>query len=160
MTTLATAPLPTVGAEAPGFVLDSTTGSKVSLAEFRGTKHVLLAFFPLAFTSTCTAEMCAFSDDYAAFAAEDVVVIPISVDSVASLKEYKAKYNMGVQLASDFKREVSRAYGVLNEERFLARRSYFLVDKAGILRWSFVEEHGGHRRENAELLAEIAKLRA
>src|SRR3989449_6708550 len=78
--------------------------------------HVLLAFFPLAFTSTCTAENCAFSEDYDAFERAGTIVLPISVDSVPTLKEYKAKHAMRHDLLSDFKREVSRTYGVLLEE--------------------------------------------
>lgn len=149
--------VPSVGSVAPDFTLD-TTGARLTLASFRGKQHVLLAFFPLAFTSTCTAELCAFTDDYSAFESSDVQVIPISVDSVPSLKEYKAKFAMSVDLASDFKREVSRAYGTLLEERFFSNRAYFLIDKQGIVRWSFIEDTPGTRRENAELLAEIAKL--
>jgi peroxiredoxin len=65
---------------------------------------------------------------------------------------------MGVELASDFKREASRAYGTLMEHTFFSNRAYFLIDKQGILRWAFVEENPGSKRENAEILAEIAKL--
>ena len=151
--------VPAVGERAPEFSLKSTTGETVPLSSFRGKKHVLLAFFPLAFTSTCTAELCAMRDDWDDFAKHDVVVLPISVDSTASLKEYKTKYEMKSELLSDFRRDVSRAYGVLNEERFNAKRSYFLIDREGIVRWAHVEEHGGFRREKAELLAEVAKLR-
>ncbi|HEX4934015.1 MAG TPA: redoxin domain-containing protein, partial [Gemmatimonadaceae bacterium] len=124
---------------------------------FRGTQHVLLAFFPAAFTSVCTAEMCSLRDDYSAFDGKDVVVFPISVDNVPSLREFKSKYEMPVTLLSDLRREASAAYGVLLPS-FVANRAYFLVDKAGIIRWAHVEEHPGHRRENAEILAEIAKL--
>ena len=152
------APVPAVGALAPDFTAPTTSGSAVTLSEFRGKSHVLLAFFPLAFTSTCTAEMCAFAEDYSAFAARDVTVIPISVDAVPSLKAYKAQLGMQVELASDFKREVSRAYGTLMEHTFFSNRAYFLVDKSGIVRWAHVEESPGQRRENAEILAEIAKL--
>jgi alkyl hydroperoxide reductase subunit AhpC len=67
---------------------------------------------------------------------------------------------MRVELASDFRREVSRAYGTLLEERFFSTRAYFLIDKAGVVRWSFVEATPGTRRENAEILEEIAKLGA
>lgn len=151
--------VPSVGSVAPDFALD-TTGARLTLSSFRGKQHVLLAFFPLAFTSTCTAELCAFTDDYSAFEASDVKVIPISVDAVPSLKEYKAKFAMSVDLASDFRREVSRAYGTLLEERFFSNRAYFLIDKQGILRWSFIEGTPGTRRENAELLAEIARMKA
>src|SRR6266487_4135879 len=147
---------PRVGTTAPDFTLPSTAGSDVTLSSFRGRRHVLLAFFPLAFTSTCTAENCAFSEDYAAFERADTVVLPISVDSVPTLKEYKAKYAMRQDLLSDFKRDVSRAYGTLLVDRFFSTRAYFLVDRQGILRWRHVEAELGARRDDAELLRQAA----
>lgn len=147
--------LPAIGAPAPDFTLASTSGEMVTLSGLRGRK-VLLAFFPLAFTSTCTAELCAMSEDYAAFEAAGASILPISVDAIPSLRAYKAHERMTVDLLSDFKRVVSRLYGVLNEEKYTARRSYFLVDADGILRWAHVEEHNGLLRENRELLEQIA----
>jgi peroxiredoxin len=152
-----TTAIPSTGSAAPDFTID-TTGGPVTLSAFKGKQNVLLAFFPLAFTSTCTSELCAFTEDYSAFAGKEVTVLPISVDAVPSLKEFKAKYAMTVELGSDFKRQVSTAYGVLHPERFFSQRAYFLIDKQGVLRWSFVEQTPGTRRENEELLAEIAKL--
>jgi peroxiredoxin len=148
---------PAAGTPAPDFTLASTSGEQVTLSALRG-KIVLLAFFPLAFTSTCTAEMCAFSEDFDAFAGRDVVVLPISVDSTATLRAYKTQYALRTDLLSDFRRDVSRLYGVLNEERFHSRRAYILIDRAGVVRWTHVETVSGQRRENAEILAEIAKL--
>ena len=150
-------PLPSAGAPAPDFTLPSTSGQTVSLASLRG-KNVLLAFFPLAFTSTCTAEMCAISEDYGKFQSGNTVVLPISVDSVPTLKEFKAKEHLTVDLLSDFKREVSRLYGILNEERFFSNRAYVLIDKNGIVRWNHQEANNSERRDNSELLAELAKL--
>jgi peroxiredoxin len=124
------ASVPAIGTPAPDFTLDTTAGSTVTLSSYKGKQNVLLAFFPLAFTSTCTAELCAFSDDYSAFAGKDVTVIPISVDAVPSLKEFKAKYSMGVELASDFKRTASRAYDVLHPERYFSQRG-LLPDRQG-----------------------------
>ena len=152
--------VPAVGEPAPDFTLDTTSGKPVSLSGFRGQKHVLVAFFPMAFTGVCTAEMCSFTDDYATFAGKSVEVIPVSVDMVPSLKAFKAQNNVSVEMASDPRRDVSRAYGVLNEEKWFANRSYFLVDKQGIVRWAHVEPVNGQRRENAEILGEIAKLTA
>ena len=149
---------PAVGQPAPDFTLPSTSGESVTLSALRGREHVLLAFFPLAFTSTCTAEMCAFRDDYDAFAERGVRVIPISVDSVPTLKEYREKLGTAVHMLSDFHRDVSRLYGVLHPERFFSQRAYFLVDREGTLRWSHVEATPGDRRENAELLEAIAQL--
>jgi peroxiredoxin len=156
--TITTGARPAVGSAAPDFTLKSTSGAEVTLSAFRGTKHVLLAFFPLAFTSTCTAELCAFSDDWDAFLGKDVEVLPISVDSVPVLKEFKAKYQMKVDLVSDFKRQAAAAYDVLFGDTFFTSRAYFLIDKQGIVRWSHVEKVLGEKREDSEILAEIAKL--
>ena len=149
--------VPAVGNAAPDFTLPSTAGSSVTLSAFRG-KNVLLAFFPLAFTSTCTKELCDMRDDWDQFATVDTVVIPISVDSTPTLKEFKSKYSMRSDFLSDFKRDVARRYGVLLEDRFYANRAYFLVDKAGTLRWVHVEDNPSEKRSNAELLEQIAAL--
>jgi len=150
-------PLPAVGSPAPDFTLPSTAGTDVTLSLLRGRK-VLLAFFPLAFTGTCTAELCAFTEDYGQFADAETVVLPISVDSVPTLKEFKAKEKISVDLLSDFKREVSRAYGTLLEDRFFSNRAYIVIDREGVVRWAFAEEKTRDRRENAELLARLAAV--
>ncbi len=150
--------IPLIGDPAPDFTLSATNGTTLSLSAYRGSQNVLIAFFPLAFTSTCTAEMCAFTEEFAKFQSHDVAVIPVSVDSVPTLKEYKAKHAIAMEMASDFRREASRAFGVLNEEQFYSNRSYFLVDKAGVVRWTHVETVNGERRGNGELLAAIAAL--
>jgi peroxiredoxin len=149
---------PQVGDVAPGFTAASTSGKDVSLSAFRGTRNVLLAFFPLAFTGTCSKELVCFTEDFDRFAGNDVEILPISVDSVPSLKEFKNKLQAKTELLSDFKRDVSRAYGVLNEERFFANRAYFLIDKEGRVRWSHVEGNNSERRENSEILAAIKRL--
>lgn len=154
----ATSPV-AIGQPAPDFTLPSTGGEKVSLSSLRG-RTVLLAFFPLAFTSTCTAELCEMRDDYDRFTAENVVILPISVDSVPTLKEFKRMHEMRTELLSDFKREVSRSYGVLLEDAFYSTRAYFLIDGEGILRWMHVEENPGQRRQDEELFAQIRGVQA
>lgn len=151
---------PSVGDNAPGLTLKSTSGDMVSLGQFKGQKNVLLAFFPLAFTGVCTAENCAFSEDYSKFESKDTVVLPISVDSTPTQSEFRARHKMTHHLLSDFKREVGRAYGVLDEEKFFHRRAYFLVDKQGVVRWKHVEAELAQRREDGELLEQIDKLSA
>lgn len=158
MTSSTTLRVPAVGELAPDISLPSTSGEVVTLSSFRGQQNVLLAFFPLAFTGVCTAEMCGFRDDYADFSDKDVTVFPVSVDATPSQREFKAKYEMPVDLLSDFKREAATAYGVLIPEKFFSNRAYFLIDKAGVIRWAHVEANPGQRRENAEILVEIAKL--
>jgi peroxiredoxin (alkyl hydroperoxide reductase subunit C) len=152
--------VPAAGEAAPDFTLDTTAGTPVTLSSFKGKKNVLVAFFPLAFTSTCTTELCAFTEDYESFTSKDVEVIPVSVDAVPSLKVFKAQQNLAVELASDFKRTASRDYGVLMDATFFSNRAYFLIDKAGIVRWAHVEANPGLRRENSEILAQIAALPA
>ena len=145
---------PIVGTVAPDFTLPSTSGERVTLSQLRG-KPVLIAFFPLAFSPTCTAELCEMRDDWDAFLARGLVVLPISVDSTYSLKEYKQKYVMKVDLLSDFKREVTNLYGVLNEDRYFSNRAYFLIDGDGIVRWAHVEANPSLKRTNQEILAEV-----
>jgi peroxiredoxin len=149
---------PQVGDLAPDFIAASTSGKDVSLSSFRGKRNVLLAFFPLAFTGTCTKELVCFTEDFDQFAGKGVEILPISVDSTASLREFKNKLQMKTELLSDFKRDTSRAYGVLNEERFYSNRAYFLIDKEGRVRWSHVERNNSERRENPEILAAIKLL--
>jgi peroxiredoxin len=149
---------PQAGEIAPEFTAASTSGSDVSLSSFRGKRNVLLAFFPLAFTGTCTKELVCFTEDFDQFAGKGVEILPISVDSTASLKEFKNKLQMKTDLLSDFKRDISRAYGVLNEDRFYSNRAYFLIDKEGRVRWSHIEDNNGQRRENSEILAAIKLL--
>jgi peroxiredoxin len=147
-----------VGDVAPAFTAASTSGKDVSLSSFRGKRNVLLAFFPLAFTGTCSTELQCFTEDFDQFAGNDVEILPISVDALPSLKEFRSKLQMKTELLSDFKREISRAYGVLNEERFYSNRAYFLIDKEGLVRWSHVEGNNRERRENSEILAAIKRL--
>jgi len=149
--------LPAIGSPAPEFSLPSTSGSEVSLSALRG-RNVLIAFFPLAFTRTCTAELCGFSEEFGAFERTDTVVLPISVDSIPTLRAYQAKEGISVDLLSDFKREVSRRYGALLEDEFHTNRSYILIDRTGIVRWTYAEDTTRTRRENSELLERIRAL--
>ena len=149
---------PQVGDDAPEFTAPSTSGSDVSLSAFRGRRNVLLAFFPLALTDTRTKELTCFTEDFDQFAGNGVEILPISVHSVPSLRGFKNKLQMKTDLLSDFKRGISRAYGVLNEDRFYSNRAYFLIDKEGRVRWSHVEAQNSDRRQNSEILAAIGLL--
>ncbi len=150
--------VPQPGDLAPDFTARSTSGESLTLSSFRGSRHVLLAFFPLAFTSTCTEELCEFTREELDFGRLDVEVIPISVDAVPSLRAYKAHEKISQDMVSDFKRDISRSYGVLDETKYYSKRSYFLIDREGIVRWSYVEEHNGLRRPNEEILEQVARL--
>jgi peroxiredoxin len=149
---------PQVGEIAPDFTAASTSGSDVSLASFRGKRNVLLAFFPLAFTGTCTKELVCFTEDFDQFAGKGVEILPVSVDSVPSLREFKNKLQMKTELLSDFKRDISRAYGILNGDKFYSNRAYFLIDTAGVVRWEHIEANNSERRDNSEILAAMKLL--
>jgi peroxiredoxin len=157
MTATALQSVPAVGQQAPDFTLPSTSDRKLTLSSLHG-KPVLLAFFPLAFSETCTEELCEMRDHNELFTDRGVTVLPISVDHTYSLKEYRAKHEMKVELLSDFKRDVSRLYGVLMEEPYFSNRAYFLIDGEGIIRWEHVEENPSHRRDDSVILAAIDQL--
>src|SRR5262245_21505228 len=110
--------VPAVGELAPDFTLPSTGAEPLTLSSLCGHKNVLIAFFPLAFSTVCTKEICAFRDDVERFASSDTIVIPISVDSTYALKEFKDKHAVPLEMASDFKRDVTVKYGLLHPERF------------------------------------------
>ena len=123
------AALPAVGEPAPDFTLPSTDGTDVTLSSFRGSTKVVLAFFPLAFTGVCMAELCSFTEDHTQFANLNAEVLGISVDSVPTLVAFRAKYDMEITLLSDFKREVSRSYGTLLEDKFFPVEPMSLLTK-------------------------------
>src|SRR5215467_5204496 len=160
MTSTSTGPqaAPRLGELAPDFTLPSTAGKDVTLSSSRGKSNVLLAFFPLAFTSVCSREMCEIYENIDRFQTASTLVLGVSVDSVPTLREFQYKNGMQTEMLSDFKREVSRAYGVLDEENFFSRRAYFLIDKQGVLRWAHVEVELNNKREVPELFDQIAKI--
>jgi peroxiredoxin len=133
-----------IGGLAPEFTLYDTDKNKVALSDYKG-KNVLLLFFPQAFTSTCTAELCAVRDDIARYSNVNAAVIGISVDSVFTLKRYKEDQQYNFPLLSDFNKEVSAMYDTLYSEWILdmkgvSKRSAFIIDKAGRLSYTEVLE--------------------
>ena len=150
--------LPVVGQTAPDFILPSTRNQDVNLASFRGESNVLLAFFPAAFTGVCTSEMCDFSEDFPKFEGANTTVLGVSVDSIPALLEFKMKHGIMIDLLSDVRRDVTRQYGVLNEDYFCAKRSYFIIGTDGKMKWMHVERDLGSKRDNEELLGQLARL--
>ncbi|MBX2907340.1 MAG: redoxin domain-containing protein [Taibaiella sp.] len=135
----------TVGQPAPDFTLRDTEKNKVTLSEHKG-KNVLLLFFPLAFTSTCTKELCMTRDNITAYNDLDATVFGISVDSLFSLQRYKADQQLNFTLLSDFNKSTSAAYGCLYEHFFndmdgVSKRSAFVIDKEGIVQYAEVLEN-------------------
>lgn len=136
-----------VGQIAPDFTLHNSEKEKITLNDLKG-KNVLLLFFPQAFTSTCTKELCGVRDDFSRYADANVQVMGISVDSVFTLAKYKADQHYNFPLLSDFNKEVSAVYGSLYHDWILdmkgvSKRSAFIIDKSGIIRYAEVLESAG-----------------
>ena len=132
------------GQSAPEFSLFDTDKIKITLSGFRG-KNVLLLFFPQAFTGVCTKELCFIRDDIGRYNNVNAQVLGISVDSVFSLKKFKEDQLYNFPLLSDFNKEVSTAYGCLYidwilEMKGVSKRSAFVIDKEGILRYTQILE--------------------
>ena len=137
----------TIGQQAPGFELYDTSKNKISLTDFKG-QNVLLLFFPQAFTRVCTKELCSFRDEIGFYDDTNARVVGISVDSVFTLAKYKEAEQYNFPLLSDFNKEVSAAYGSLYDNWILdmkgvSKRSAFVIDKNGIVRYSEVLENSG-----------------
>ncbi len=147
-----------VGAQAPDFVLKDQNNQEVRLSDFRGTKDVLLVFYPLAFTGTCQGELCEVQDNLSTYQTRDAQVLAISVDSVFSHKVWADQRGFDFPLLADFwpHGAVARAYGVFDEERGTANRGTFLVDKSGIVR--FAEVSPGHARDQEVWRKALADL--
>ena len=132
-----------VGESAPAFTLKNTDLAEVSLADFSGRKVVLL-FVPLAFTGVCTQEFCDISAGINAYDDLGAQVLGISVDSPFSLKAWAEKEGITIPLLSDFNKEVSAAYGAQFEDllgfKGVAKRSAFVVDGAGVVRYASVSD--------------------
>ncbi len=136
-----------VGQLAPDFSLFGTDKNKVTLSGLKG-KNVLLLFFPQAFTSTCTKELCAVRDDIARYSNASAEVLGISVDSVFTLAKYKEEQGYNFPLLSDFNKEVSTAYDTIYQEwklemKGVSKRSAFVIDKEGVVQYAEVLEKAG-----------------
>jgi peroxiredoxin len=136
-----------VGEAAPDFTLYNTNEEQVSLLQLKG-RNVFLLFFPFAFTSVCTTELCSTRDSIFFYESTNAEVLGISVDSAFALKKFKEDLNLNFQLLSDFNKEASNAYGCLYETfalgtKGVAKRSAFVVDKTGIVRYSEILENAG-----------------
>jgi glutaredoxin-dependent peroxiredoxin len=133
-----------IGQQAPDFTLFDSDKQKVSLSDYKG-KNVLLLFFPQAFTGTCTKELCSTRDNIALYNSANAQVFGISVDSVFTLAKFKEEQHLNFPLLSDFNKTTSSAYGSLYDNfvfdmKGVSKRSAFVVDKQGIVRYAEVLE--------------------
>jgi len=141
---------PQVGSEAPDFTLRNQNNEEVTLSSFRGKRNVLVVFYPFAFSGICTGELCAVRDDIGSFQNDDVQILAISVDHPFALKAWADAQGYDFPLLSDFwpHGAVARAYGVFLEEKGLAVRGTFLVDKSGNVAFTEVNAPGEARDQD------------
>lgn len=150
------------GDKAPDFKLLNTDKQEVSLDSFKG-KNLVILFFPLAFTSVCTAELCGMRDNIAEYAKLNCEVVGISVDSPFTLGKFREAEQLPFQLLSDFNKEVSASYESLYENFVLglkgvSKRSAFVVDKDGVIQYAEVLENAGEVPNFENVKATLASL--
>ena len=144
-----------IGTTAPDFTLRDQFGQDVSLSTYRGQKAVALVFYPYAFSGVCTGEMAGIRDRLADLMTFGSEVLAVSCDPVYSLRAFADADGLNFPLLSDFwpHGEVSRSYAVFNEDRGAPRRSSYVVDKDGVVRWSVHSD--GPARDLDELVRQL-----
>lgn len=152
-----------VGDTAPDFSLPPAPGPDVvTLSSFRGEKNVVVLFFPLAFSSVCTEEMCRAAEEQPDWAELDAQVIGVSVDSPFVVQRFAAETKAGFPIVSDFNKEAMQAFDVMYEEYFglrgVAKRSVFVIDREGVVRYVWVDEDSGVLPPLEEVQAALARL--
>jgi len=140
----------TVGTEAPDFTVKDQNNQEVTLSSFRGARHVLVVFYPFAYSSICTGELCSIQEDLDDFQNDDVQILAISADHPFALKAWAESQGFEFPLLSDFwpHGRISKAYGVFNEDHGMAVRGTFLVDKAGVVRFAEINGPGEPRDQD------------
>jgi len=148
--------------KAPDFKLFNTEKKPVALNDFPGSNVVLL-FFPLAFTSTCTAELCNIRDNYKIYSDLNAVVLGISVDSLFTLAKYREEQKLNFNLLSDFNKEVSARYGCLYDEfiygmKGVSKRAAFVISKEGIIHYAEVLENSSEQPNYTSIKSHLEAL--
>jgi peroxiredoxin len=136
-----------VGSEAPDFTLRDQNREEVTLSSFRGSRIVLLVFYPLAFTATCTGELCSVRDELDVYQNDRVQVLAVSVDSTYTHKIFAEREGYEFPLLADFwpHGAVAKAYDAFNDEVGFANRGTFLIDLEGIVRFAEMNAPGEGR---------------
>jgi peroxiredoxin Q/BCP len=123
---------------APEFTLSSQEGTKISLADYKGKKNVVLYFYPKDDTPGCTKEACTFRDDIEQFKNADTEILGVSTDNVKSHQKFVNKYQLNFPLLADDNKEVVKKYGVGSLFGTASRMTY-LIDKNGVIKKIFAK---------------------
>jgi glutaredoxin-dependent peroxiredoxin len=153
---------PQLNQQAPDLRLYNTEKQEVDLKQLRG-KNIVLLFFPLAFTSVCTAELCNVRDNLSMYNDLNATVFGISVDSVHSLKKFKEEQKLNFELLSDFNKDASRSYNSLYDQfslgmKGVSKRSAFVIDRNGVLKYAEVLENASLQPDFGKIKETLEKL--
>lgn len=151
-----------VGATAPDFTLPDQDREPVTLSARLKNGPVLLAFFPGAFSGTCTSEMCTLRDSLSDLTAAGVQVLGVSTDTFFALRAWADAQAPGFPLLSDFNKEVIRKYGVVNPDMIglkdIAKRAVFVIDPGGVVRYREVLEDARNEPDYGRLKEAVASV--
>jgi len=151
-----------IGQIAPDFTLFDSDKKKVSLTEHRG-ENVLLLFFPFAFSSICTAELCTVRDNISKYDSVQAKVFGISVDSLYTLAKFKIDQNLNFTLLSDFNKEISYTYEAFYETfsygmKGVSKRAAFIIDKIGLVQYVEVLENASEQPKFDLIIKRLEEL--
>jgi peroxiredoxin len=151
-----------VGAKAPDFTLPNQDRENVTLSEQLKNGPVVLAFFPAAFSSVCTTEMCNFRDSAADLNKVNAKVLGISVDTFFAQKAWADAQKLNFPLLSDFNKEVTAKYDVLNPDMIglkgIAKRAVFVIDRNGVVRHREVLDDARNEPDYGKVKQALANL--
>ena len=151
-----------IGDAAPSFTLKDTELKDVSLSDYKG-KPVVILFFPMAFTSVCTDELCYMRDNMGKYEKLDAQVLAISVDSPFTLKKFREENNLNFPVLSDFNKSVSTDFGAIYDEfvfglKGVSKRAAFVIDKEGKIQYKEILENAGNLPNFETLDQEVSKI--
>jgi peroxiredoxin len=152
-----------IGDKAPDFEIPVTMTEMWKLSENIGSENIVLLFFPLAFSPPCHEEMCSIRDGFSEFKMLDATVVAVSIDSPFVLNKWKEELGLPYPLLSDFNKTVGRAYGAFHEElgplNGVNKRAAFIIDKAGVLQYTWVSDDPGTMPDIAEIKDALDELK-
>jgi peroxiredoxin len=131
----------------------------VTLSEFKGDKNVVLAFFPAAFSPGCTSEMAKYQESSGQFNSNNTVILGMSVDSPWANAAFAEKLGARFNILSDARRDISRAYGVFDEQAVIARRTTFIIDRQGVVQKVFMAQEALDPNNALEVCALLKEVK-
>ncbi|MCH8331495.1 MAG: redoxin domain-containing protein [Bacteroidetes bacterium] len=151
-----------IGDKAPDFKLFDHNKNEVSLKDYE-SKNLVILFFPFAFSNVCTKELCNVRDNFFEYKDLEAEVIGISVDALYTLKKFHDELKLDFPLLSDFNKDISQAYGAYYEEfsygmKGVSRRSVFVVDTEGNIRYAEILESAGDLPDLDAVLGTLTNL--